>query len=194
MFIDVDGYCVGGVDQREIVSAQAEGYRARELGWAFFAHDECSSGSIYFSDLIVKPIRGADPGVRHVQKNLHGLPVSPGRGEFGSEIVTCSSRLLDAIRTLYEVFTHASQRPVVIVHKGGNEGLWAARAIPHKELLVVDLGKLGCPKVDDLGHAQLSARRCQFHTAIDKKREKKVHCPRLEVWLLAFWVATEMMR
>jgi hypothetical protein len=192
LFIDVDGYCVGGVDQRKIVSARAEGYRARELGWAFFADSVCHSGSIYFFDMAIGPIRADDKGVQHVRLHVHGLPINPSRETFGGEIVSCSARLLDTIRALYDVFAGATQCPVVIVHKGGNEGLWASRALPHvPDLPIVDLGAHGCPKVDELDPLLLlDTVRCPFHTIGQKK--KLVHCPRLEVWLLAAWVSRGM--
>jgi hypothetical protein len=190
LFIDVDGYCVGGVDQRAIVSAHREGYRARELGWAFYGSRRSGTGSIYFRDLLVSPIQASDPGVQYV-RHMHGLPVSPEADAYQGEIVTCSSRLLEAIRVLYEVVSTAVEQPLVIVHKGGHEGVWASRAIAG--VSVIDLGTCGCPKVDDIGRGapELHAgKHCAHHRSTKRKSGKIVHCPRLEVALLSLWVAS----
>lgn len=189
LFIDVDGYCVGGVDQREIVSARREGYRARELGWAYYGKDASEVGSIYFRDLLVPPIHASDPGIQHVQR-MHGLPISPGADTYHGEVATCASRLLGAISVLHEAVSSALQQPVVIVHKGGNEGVWASQAIAG--VSVIDLGTCGCPKVDDIGRSAPELRTkkpCPHHAQSKRRPGKIVHCPRLEVELLSSWVA-----
>ena len=189
LLIDVDGYCAGGVDQRTIVSAHQDGYRARELGWAFYGDARSGAGSIYFRDLHAPPLQHSDPGVQYV-KHLHGLPISPGVETYPGEIVACSSRLLEVIRVLYEAIAAVSQQPVVIVHKGGNEGFWAAQAIAGAS--IIDLGTCGCPKVDDIGRGapeHCVGKHCPHHKATKRRAGKIIHCPQLEVKLLALWIA-----
>jgi hypothetical protein len=189
LLIDVDGYCVGGVDQRTIVSAHREGYRARELGWAFYGETHSGAGSIYFRDSHAPPLQHSDAGIQYVH-HLHGLPISPGADTYPGELVTCSSRLLETIRVLHEVVAAASQQPVVIVHKGGHEGVWASRAIAN--VSIIDLGTCGCPKVDDIGRGapeHCVGKHCPHHKATRRRAGKIVHCPQLEVKLLALWIA-----
>ena len=218
LFIDVDGYCAGGIDQREIVSRVADGYRARELGWAYYAAGSGAAGSLYFRDRAVPPLatpgreqssalvsssprpypRLRDPAILYAQR-LHGLPIAPGEEAYGetdsvldSEIVLCSSQLLEAFRLLHDAVARATGLPVVFVHKGGNEGLWVSQAVPGATVL--ELGSLGCPRVDVIGkaHPELHlGRQCAYHAPAKRRARKIVHCPRLEVELLAWWVAYE---
>ena len=199
LFVDVDGYCASGVDQRVIVSPAADGYRARELGWAYYVADDHASGSIYFRDVHVPPFavgqRGYDAGVLHAHR-IHGLPIEPGALNFAGEIVMCSSRLLEAIRVVHDAVAHVTGAKIVFVHKGGNEGLWTGRAVPGSA--AIDLGDHGCPRVDDIGktnpdlHEKLSGQQCRFHApqTVKRRGRRVVHCPRLEVALFAGWVAS----
>lgn len=189
LFVDVDGYCTGGIDQRQIVSPDADGYRAREMGWAFFTEQAHASGSIYFRDAFVAPLASADPGVVFVRR-MHGLPTHPTAEDFDDELVLCSSRLLDAFRAIHGAVAAVTGLPVVVVHKGGNEGVWARQAIAEVETL--DLGRYGCPKVDTIGKEAPHlhhGRQCAFHAPVKRRAKKVVHCPRLEVQLLAAWIA-----
>lgn len=195
LFVDVDGYCAGGVDQRTIVSAGADGYRARELGWAYYTAGDHGAGSIYFRDEHGRgALSGADPGVAYVRR-LHGLPVAPGPRAFRGEVTMCASRLLDALRAVHDAVAAATGLPVVIVHKGGNEGVWAGRALPG--VAVIDLGLHGCPRVDAIARGDPAAhagRQCPHHDPPRRRGGKRshrgvIHCPRLEVQILAGWVA-----
>jgi hypothetical protein len=191
LFVDVDGYCTGGIDQRLIITPRADGYRARELGWAYYTAHEHATGSVYFYDG-AGPGLAADAGVARVRR-LHGLPVSPAAGAYGEEPALCSTRLLEAFRIVHDAAAWATGRPVVVVHKGGNEGLWARQAVAGVRTL--DLGDHGCPKVDALGRAHPAAhvgRECPFHAPARRRAGKVVHCPRLEVDLLARWVAGQL--
>jgi len=193
LFIDVDGYCAGGVDQRRVVSPGADGYRARELGWAYYTTDGHASGGVYFRDENVPPLasgrKGYDPCVSYTHR-LHGLPVDPGAHDFAGEVVMCASRLLEAIRAVHDAVAHVTGSEVVFVHKGGHEGLWAGQAVPGAA--AIDLGAHGCPRVDDIGRANPGLHvglQCEFHAPVKRRARKVVHCPRLEVSLLAAWVA-----
>jgi len=195
LFVDVDGYCAGGVDQRTIVSAGADGYRARELGWAFYTATDHAAGSVYFRDEHGRAaLSGADPSVAIVRR-LHGLPVAPGRGAFRGEVTMCASRLLDALVAVHDAVATATGLPVVLVHKGGNEGVWAGRALPG--VAVIDLGLHGCPRVDAIARGDPAAhagRQCPHHDIPQRRGGRRshrgvIHCPRLEVQILAGWVA-----
>jgi hypothetical protein len=193
LFVDVDGYCAGGLDQRVVVSPQADGYRARELGWAYYTAQDHATGSIYFRDERVPELRGSslagDASFERVHQ-MHGLPVRPGPRAYSGEAVLCSSRLLEAFRIVHDAAALATGRPVVIVHKGGNEGLWASQALAG--VTTLDLGAYNCPKVDAIGRerpAEHVGRHCRFHALGKRRARGVVHCPRLEVALLAGWVA-----
>jgi hypothetical protein len=208
LFIDVDGYCSSGIDQRQVVSAKSEGYRARELGWLYVADDRSESGSVYFRDIFVDPIATIDGGINYVYR-MHGLPISPAKRDFAAdEAVMCSTQLLEAIRIIYDSLAQVIESPITVLHKGGNEGLWALAALrgtseskrPPPE--VVDIATLGCPRVDAIAamfpdrvaddHAAAGGA-CAHHDAriIARQARKKnvIHCPRLEVELMALWVA-----
>lgn len=193
LFVDVDGYCVGGVDQRRVVSAAAEGFRARELGWASYSDGHHAAGAVYFRDINVvssMSAAGADPSVQYARR-LHGLPLDPDENTFGADggrIVVCASRLLEVIRGLVLSVSKNTGREVVVVHKGGHEGYWASQVLP--DVAVIDLGQHGCPRVDALAKAapDAAACGCEFHAAA--KRRHVVHCPQLEIHFLAGWIAT----
>ena len=196
LFVVVDGYCAGGIDQRTVVSAESDGYRARELGWAYYTGDDHGTGSVYFRDEHGhRALGAADPGVSYV-RGLHGLPVAPGPGDFRGEVTMCASRLLDALRVVHDAVAAATGLPVVIVHKGGNEGVWASRVLPG--VAVIDLGLHGCPRVDAIARgdpAVHAGRQCPHHNTPRRRGGKRshrgvVHCPRLEVQILAGWVAS----
>lgn len=191
LYFDVDGYCTGGIDQRRVVTQMADGYRARELGWLFRTERDRASGSVYFCDATVAPIARRDSNLWFTQR-IHGLPMNPSVADFEDNVVLCSSRLLDAIRAIYLALARDSGREVVVVHKGGNEGYWAQLALRDVPgLRTVDLGGLGCPKVDAIGRAapQLHiGRACEFHPHAKRRAGKVVHCPRLELELMAGWV------
>ena len=195
LFIDVDGYCVGGVDQRRVVSAVAEGFRARELGWASYSDGHHAAGAVYFRDISVvssMAAASADPTVQYARR-LHGLPLDPDEKTFaGDHLVVCATRLLEVIRGLVLSISSRMGREVVLVHKGGHEGYWASQVLP--DVAVIDLGQHGCPRVDALAKeapgavaAEAAACGCRFHA--DTKRRQVVHCPQLEIRLLAGWVA-----
>jgi hypothetical protein len=196
LFLDVDGYCTGGIDQRRIVSQAADGYRARELGWASYTADAHAAGSIYFYDASAPPLT-TDAGVRHVHR-LHGLPIWPEAGAYPGETVLCSTRLLEAFRAIHDAVAAATRLPVVIVHKGGNEGFWAQQALG-PDIITLDLGRHGCPKVDVLGRdlarpEQAPGQPCRYHAITKRRAQKVVHCPRLELHLLAEWVAARKLK
>lgn len=193
VFIDVDGYCAGGVDQRNIISATADGYRARELGWAYFTEDDHGEGSIYFfDDNLYGRLESNDI---YFARRLHGLPAEPARDTFQGEASMCASRLLEAFKIVHDAVVMFTGCRVVIVHKGGNEGVWASQALPG--IQIIDLGLYGCPRVDDIARgnpAMYIGLHCQHHSASRRRGGKRthrgvVHCPRLEVKILAWWVA-----
>ena len=99
-YLFVDGNCLGGVDWRKLVTATSEGYRARELGFAYYTDKLRVSGSVYFHDRGVRPaLSERDPSVRFVKK-LHGLPVNPHTRSYGHCLVLRSSQLLDELKSL----------------------------------------------------------------------------------------------
>ncbi len=188
LLIDVDGYCTGGIDQRRTVSPGADGYRAREMGWVLYTEDVHASGSVYFYDKHV-PGLAEDANVWYAQ-GMHGLPIRPSAEEFEGEPALCSSQLLPAIRAVHDAVAEMTALPVVIAHKGGNEGLWAAQAIPG--VPTIDLGSYGCPKVDAIGKASPHlhvGNGCRFHHMGKRRAKKIIHCPRLEVCILADWLS-----
>jgi hypothetical protein len=188
LFIDVDGYCAGGVDQRTILGPGREGYRARELGWAYYSAAQHEGGSIYFYDEET-PLDLRDPSIPYTW-GLHALAVRPKESDYAGETVLPSSGLLVALEILHRSVWETAGRPVVFVHKGGNEGVWARRAVPNAP--IIDLGLLGCPKVDVLGRGRadfVRAQQCPYHAPARRRTGKVVHCPRLEVLLLAEWAA-----
>lgn len=195
VFLDVDGYCAPRVDQRCVVSASLDGFRARELGWSYYSAAGSGAGSVYFWDgpeCALLP-RGGSTAYAH---RLHGLPIYPGAGSYPGQTALRTSQLLDAIRTI--CVTCASPSPsgptLVVVHKGGNEGLWARQALGDAEgfrVITLDLEQLGCPKAEDLSRLYPGARACQFHSfgAGRGAGRGAAHCPGAEVGLLAQWVA-----
>jgi hypothetical protein len=195
LFIDVDGYCASKVRADQIVSAHADGYRARELGWAIFSK-EFRTGSVYFYDRCpVKALDQKDLSVRYVNRFVHGLPIAPVLDDFKNEIAIPSDRLLCAIKTLcVAAEAHCDGGPVVVVHKGGNEGIWTRQTYP--KAIIIDLAELGCPKVNNIckSHPEWlssAGAGCQYHS-LQKQHKKKqaiVHCPNLEIRILAMWVA-----
>jgi hypothetical protein len=190
LVIDVDGYCNGRVDQRRVVSATADGYRARELGWACLCGtaqgDIIVGGSVYFCDEgVAVPLDEKDPSIPFARR-LHGLPTRPDRARFPGEKVMCASRLLGAIQDLHRLAAERTGRRVVVVHKGGSEGLWASQAVPGVQ--TVDLNAFGCPKIKDLARAgPAGALVCAHHEVRGKNRV--IHCPRFEAELFARWWA-----
>ncbi len=188
LLIDIDGYCTGGIDQRVVVSRENDGYRARELGWLLFTAEHLSAGSIYFCDIHAPPlVRDQNIDYTH---GIHGLPVHPQKDHYTGYPVACSTELLRSIRILYETVAEATRCTVVIIHKGGNEGLWACQAIPN--IRAIDIGKYGCPRVDDIGKQRPDlhvGQDCGFHKTGRRRSGKIIHCPQLEVGLLAHWIA-----
>lgn len=196
LLIDVDGYGGAGADQRRIVTPDRDGYRPRELGWAYFGPTgEHDAGSVYFYDAAgVAPLRPEDPCIAIV-RDMHGLPVAPRREDYGALTAFRSDALHEALRALRDAVAAAcGGAPVVFVHKGGNEGVWITEATPG--VAVIELGTLGCPRVDAIGRthpdwAALGA--CPLHGGNAPRRMRRrhgvVHCPLLEVRLLALWLA-----
>jgi hypothetical protein len=181
VFVDVDGYCVPGVDQRRLCAPGREGFRARELSWAIYHAAGGARGSVYFCDPPgIPPLNPRAPSIAIV-RGMHGLPVNPAPADWGvGAAVMTADAVLPVFRALHTVACRFGET-VVFVHKGGNEGVWAGLAIPGA--VAVDLGRAGCPRVDKL--AAGSDLRCCLHH--DKK--KAVHCPALEIELLARWAA-----
>ena len=203
IFIDVDGYGPQGIDNRVVVGQNGgDGYRARELGWLYCALDangaeRRETGSIFFVDEGVPPLREQDPSVRYLHARLHGLPVNPRREEYSNQRVPVfrSDQLCETIFLLWWcVLEETGARRAILFHKGGNEGHWVRTVLP--DVAVIDLGNLGCPRVDTLGRDGLAWAEhpaCHLHgwgTLRARGRNQGiVHCPRLEVNLLAGWLA-----
>lgn len=204
IFIDVDGYGPQGIDNRVVVGENGgDGYRARELGWLYCAlaadgAEQRETGSIFFVDEGIAPLREQDPSVRYVHARLHGLPINPRREEYSSLRVPVfrSDQLCETIFLLWWcVLEETGARRAVLFHKGGHEGHWIRTVLP--DVPVIDLGNLGCPKVDVLGKNELAWTEhpaCHLHgggTLRARGRSQGiVHCPCLEVNLLAGWLAT----
>ncbi len=204
IFIDVDGYGPQGIDNRVVIGQNGgDGYRARELGWLYCAlgtngSERRETGSIFFVDEGVPPLRDQDPSVRYVHSRLHGLPINPRREEYNGLRVPVfrSDQLCEAIFLLWWcVLEETGAQQAVLFHKGGNEGFWIRSVLP--DTPVIDLGNLGCPKVDVLGKTGLAWTEhpvCHLHgggTLRARGRNQGiVHCPRLEVNLLAGWLAS----
>ena len=205
LLIDVDGYCVSGCNQRSIVTPTAEGYRARELGWAYYHEGGSAAGSIYLADdaeLPTFPI--SDASIVYTQR-LHGLPVNLSYAECISSqaatdhVFARSTDLLSVIRILRDTVAAQTGRKhsdVIIVHKGGNEGYWATLAIPGTQ--IIDLTDYGCPPAATI-HGNMPAAAntaCDMHGGYRKTRnggfgktKKMVHGPALELRVLASWIA-----
>lgn len=196
LLIDVDGYGGARADQRCIVAPGRDGYRPRELGWAYFGPGgEHDAGSVFFYDAVgVEPLRPDDPSVAIV-RGLHGLPVAPRREDYGALTAFRSDALREVLRTLRDAVAAAcGGARVAFVHKGGNEGVWVAEAAPGAP--VIELGTLGCPRVDEIGRARpdwTAWGACSLHGGDAPRRARRrrgiVHCPLLEVRLLALWLA-----
>ena len=95
-------------------------------------------------------------------KKLHGLPVNPHTRSYGHCLVLRSSQLLDALKSLHDVVAVETGRVVVFVYKGGNECLWAGAAVSGAR--IIDLGLLGCPRVDDIVKKIAGGRPCSHHS------------------------------
>lgn len=204
IFIDVDGYGPQGIDNRVVVGQNdGDGYRARELGWLYCAleangAERRETGSIFFVDEGIPPLREQDPSVRYVHARLHGLPINPRREEYNNLRVPVfrSDQLCETIFLLWWcVLEETGARQAVLFHKGGNEGHWIRSVLP--DVPVIDLGNLGCPKVDALGKDGLAWTEhpmCHLHgggsLGARGRKQGIVHCPCLEVNLLASWLAT----
>jgi len=132
-YLFVDGYCLGGVDQRKLVTATSEGYRARELGFAYYTDKLRVSGSVYFHD------RGVRPALSEravCEKKLHGLPVNPHTRSYGHCLVLRSSQLLDALKSLHDVVAVETGRVFVFVYKGVMNVCGRARPFRVRELSI----------------------------------------------------------
>ncbi len=204
IFIDVDGYGPQGIDNRIIVGQDgSDGYRARELGWLYCALEADGSerretGSIFFVDEGIPPLQEQDPSVRFIHARLHGLPINPRREEYSNLRVPVfrSDQLCETIFLLWwYVLEETGAQQAVMFHKGGNEGHWIRSILP--DISVIDLGNLGCPKVDVLGKDGLAWTEhpsCHLHGGGPLRSRGRsggiVHCPCLEVNLLAKWLAS----
>lgn len=196
LFIDVDGYCSGGIDQSKIISKTSDGYRARELGWIIIAGGLLTKGSIYFYDEDSQEI---DKSHTWYAEKIHGLSVVPVKESFNDNEIACPSHgLLKIISILSQTACQKTGTcDQIIVHKGGNEGKWASLAAPYA--YVIDMNILGCPRVDVLykNHADWDTGiPCRHHASLgcDKKKKHKggmVHCPAVEICYLFLWLALE---
>lgn len=198
LFIDVDGYCPGGIDQREIVGPGRDGYRPRELGWLFCSSAGSQHGAFYFTDQGITglpPLTVHDSGVRHVLTKVHGLPLNSYGKAIEPGLLFRSDEFLKVLAGLC-VAVSEDHRELIVVHKGGNEGYWAQQAVPGVQTL--DLAHYACPKVDRLikEHPEWLKEvptACQHHeirVIHDKKKDRFVHCPTQEVALFARWIAS----
>jgi hypothetical protein len=177
-------------------------------GWAVFSEDGFADGSIYFADDGLQPLPENDVTIIYTKK-LHNLPVNVNLSETrsrsartqsesslqsrGHKLFVSSSELLRTIRRLYDIVSSLTAVPkeVIVVHKGGNEGLWASMAV--RGCRTMDLATHGCPKAETLYKLSrlnkgwpLDSGTCDMHEG--DRPKKLTHCPRFELRLLIMWM------
>ena len=179
--IDCDGYMIGG-EFYPCEIAVVDRWTRTTSTWALSVPSEVVRG------MNVTDRRSAN----YVYNRVHGMPLE----RFGADIQTYESTIaklravFEATRCTIGDASESSSR-CVVAYKGGDI---------ERDLLTemgayrVDLGALGCPKMDVvLANAKSTGRlasRCE-HCANIRLRTKKgggvLHCSRIEVCALADW-------